>query len=101
MPKARSITFRGPAARLAFQSMSKTTLPPRPIDAADRKALALVGDGCDVTDFDLASRIRDIANSHPDLLWVGDPMGTYAKGAHHPYLGAKLTAKGKAEAAKL
>jgi hypothetical protein len=43
----------------------------------------------------LASTLRSIQKRVPDLIWIGDAMGRYPAGAHHPYFGAKLTAAGK------
>lgn len=64
------------------------------LTAAEKKALALVGDGCDVMAPELAFTLRDIQKRHPELIWIGDAMGCYSAGAHHPYFGAKLTAAG-------
>lgn len=66
------------------------------LTAKEKRALAAVGEGCDVINPMLAATLRAIQKRSPDLIWIGDAMGVYPAGAHHPYFGAKLTAAGKA-----
>jgi hypothetical protein len=62
----------------------------------EKRALVAVGEGCDVINPMLATTLRGIQKRSPELLWIGEAMGRYPAGAHHPYFGAKLTAAGKA-----
>lgn len=65
-----------------------------PLYRADIAALKLVGDGADITGFELATHLREIQRKRPELITICSAMGVYKRGEHHPYLGAKLTAAG-------
>ena len=64
-------------------------------------AMALVKDGADVYNYDIANTLRNIERTHPDLIDITHPMMYTGDGADVvPYFGAILTAAGRDALAK-
>ena len=74
--------------------MNETTATQSPLTETDLNALHAVVNGCDVSDYELARRIRGLERDHGDLINVCAPMGHYDGAGHVPYLGAIPTEKG-------
>jgi hypothetical protein len=60
-----------------------------------QQALALVVGGADVKSYLLAAILRGIEKEFPDLVTIGNRMGTYGKNDPLPLFGAITTAKGR------
>jgi len=67
----------------------------------DVEVMRAVGDGCDITNRDLAVAVRRLWHARPDLITRCEPMGCYGVAAIHPYCGAVLTDAGKQFLAEL
>lgn len=59
-------------------------------------ALSQIDGGADVLSYSLATTLRDVEKTHPELLTIGDYQGDYDPVGRLPYFGAILTDVGKA-----
>lgn len=71
----------------------KTTTPN--LTALEKKAMRAVKDGADIFSPSLARTLREIENTHPELIKIVKAQGRYTVSDVHPYFGAILTAKGR------
>jgi len=59
-----------------------------------KKALAAIKDGGDVSGYDLATILRDLDTKHPGLMEITNPRGSYGVRDRRPYFGARATKAG-------
>ena len=57
---------------------------------AERSALHDIAKGADVLALGVATTLRRMHDRYPELIWIGDAIGTYDVNERQPYFGAKL-----------